>query len=525
MFRLAISRPVIVAVIMLIVCLFGVLSMFRIPIQMIPDLDVRAITVTTSWAGATPQDVEKEIIIEQEEYLRRIPGLDRMISNAGTGRARIELEFPHGTEINELLIRVNNALSQVRNYPENVNEPRIVTSSFSNNPFLFFSTTPLPGNPKNVNIPGMLDFVSDHLRTRLERVPGVSEVSAWGGSERQIRVVVDPAKLAERQITLTQLRDAIRGRNRDVSGGDLDSGKRRFLLRTIGRFEGLDDLENMVIANRDGSFIRLADVGHVEQSTFEIRSFSYRGGEPNITLGVRRQIGANVVQVMAGVMKKVEELNQGIARNNGLQLRMVSNDVRYVTDSIKNVRRNLLLGACLVVTVLFLFLRSMPATLIGALGIPVCTITAFLGLLLAGRTINVISLAGVAFAIGMTLDNSIVVLENIYRHIQQGKDRMTAALDGVREVWPAVLASTLTTIFVFLPILFIREEAGQLYSDIAIAISTSIFFSMLIAITVVPTMSARYLSPPVTTSHSAGSLYARGQRVGDAILSFVTWLL
>ena len=194
MFKFAIEKPVILTVIILIVCLFGLLAVFRVPIQMIPDLDVRAISVRTSWPGATPQDVEKEIIIEQEEYLRRIPSLERMISRASTGSAEIELEFPGGTDINEVLIRTNNALAQVPSYPENVDEPRIITSSISNNSFMFFRTVPLPGNPANVDIMQMRDFLEDHIRTQIERVPGVSEAQVWGGAERQIRIYVDPIK-------------------------------------------------------------------------------------------------------------------------------------------------------------------------------------------------------------------------------------------------------------------------------------------------------------------------------------------
>ena len=172
MFRFALEKPLIIAVAVLIICLFGILAIYRVPIQMIPDLDVRVVTVVTKWPGATPQDVEKEIIIEQEEYLRRIPGLERMISRAVTGRGDIELEFSYGVDINEVLIRVNNALTQVPGYPENVDEPRLVTSTVSNNPFLFFLIRPLPGNPQNVNIVEMRDFLEDHVRVQIERAPG-----------------------------------------------------------------------------------------------------------------------------------------------------------------------------------------------------------------------------------------------------------------------------------------------------------------------------------------------------------------
>ena len=510
----------------LIVCLFGILAAFRVPIQMIPDLDVRSISVSTRWPGATPQDVEKEIIIEQEEYLRRIPSMERMISRASTGQAEIELEFPNGTDINGVLIRVNNALSQVQAYPENVDEPRIVTSSISNNPFMFFRTTPLPGNPLNVDMLQMHDFLEDNVRTQIERVSGVSEAIIWGGAERQIRIYVDPIKLAERELRLIDVRDAIRSRNRDISGGDLDSGKRRYLLRTIGRFESVDEMQDLVIGHQGGAFIRLKDVGYAELSNFEVRSYSYSFGLPNITMGVRRQVGSNVVEVMDAVMEKVEELNQGLLKEHGIEMNLNSDDVKYVKESIRNVRRNLIIGGLLAIFVLFLFLRSYSATFTGAIGIPICTIAAFLGLLLTGRTINVISLAGIAFAIGMTLDNSIVVLENIYRHMGEGKRRAQAALDGVREVWPAVLASTLTTMFVFLPLIFIKEEAGQLYSDIAVAISASIFMSMLVAITVIPAACSRFLQPATVNSSVTGNLLLRlGTTYRDVVMQFLSWLM
>ena len=525
MFRFALEKPLIITVAVLIICLFGVLAIFRVPIQMIPDLDARVVTVITIWPGATPQDVEKEIIIEQEEYLRRVPGLERMISRALTGRGDIELEFSYGVDINEVLIRVNNALTQVPGYPENVDEPRLVTSTVSNNPFLFFLTRPLPGNPLNVNMVEMYDFLEDHVRVQIERVPGVSEVRMWGGAERQVKIHVDPVKLAERQITLSEVRNAIRTRNRDVSGGDLDSGKRRYLLRTVGRFTSTEDIENMVIAQRDGAFIRLRDLGYAELSTFEIKSYSYGRGIPNISLAVRRQIGSNVVEVKDRVEQKVEELNNGLLKERGLHMVLNSDDVRYVAASVVNVRNNLFIGALLVILVLFLFLRTPSATFIGAMGIPICTLAAFLGLLVSGRTINVISLAGVAFAIGMTLDNSIVVLENIYRHMAAGKQRRRAALDGVSEVWPALLASTLTTVFVFIPIIFIKQEAGQLYSDIAVAISASILMSLLVATLVVPTLCSRFLSLKGAEPTGAAGLYAAGQRVGEMLIRFVHWLM
>ena len=201
MFAGVIRHGTILAVVVLVICVLGVLAALRIPVQMIPDLDVRVVSVETRWPGATPQDVEKEILIEQEEYLRSLPNLERMISSASYGSAQIELEFPFGVDINEALIRVNNALSQVPGYPENVDEPSLEASSFSQNSFMFFSIRPLPGNPFELDMALMRDFIDDNVRTRMERVPGVSRVNVRGGAERQVRVRVDPAAIVTSPVT------------------------------------------------------------------------------------------------------------------------------------------------------------------------------------------------------------------------------------------------------------------------------------------------------------------------------------
>ena len=524
MFRFALEKPFIITVGILIICIYGVLAFFRVPVQMIPDLDPRVISVSTWWSGASPQDIEKEIIIEQEEYLRRIPGVERMVSTASTNTAQIELEFPHGTDLNEALIRVNNALSQVSNYPENVDEPRITSSSFSSNSFMYFAVKPTQGNPKNHNVLYLREYIEDNVQVYLERVPGVDSALVRGGEDQQIKIYVDPIRLAERNISLMDVRNAIRSRNRDISGGDLDSGKRRFLLRTRGRFDSLEDINNLVIQRQGDAVIRLSDVGYVEESIFEVRNLSYMNAEQVLNVSIKRQIGSNVIQIMDDVMKEVDRLNKEVLNKNGLEMILITEDVRYVKSSVRVVSQNLLVGACLAIFVLFLFLRSTSATLVGAIGIPICTVTAFLGLLITGRTMNVISMAGVAFAIGMTLDNSIVVLENIYKHMTQGKTRFHAALEGVKEVWPAILASTLTTVFVFLPIVLVKEEAGQLYSDISIAISSSIMMSMIVAITVVPMACSRFLTPNTKPPFRFG-FYWLGQGIGKLILGFVNWLL
>ena len=242
MIRFALEKPVIVTVGIIIICLFGLSALFRVPIQLIPDLDPRVISVATSWPGASPQDIEKEILVEQEEFLRNVTGLERLESTASFGSGTIELEFPFGTDINDALIRVSNALSQVPNYPENVDEPRISADSFSENSFAFYSIVTLPGNPQGRNILEETDWIEDNIKTRIERVPGLSSADVSGGARRQLNIYLDPAKLASHRLNVLDVRNAIRTRNRDVSGGDLDFGKRRYLVRTLGRFQSIEEV-------------------------------------------------------------------------------------------------------------------------------------------------------------------------------------------------------------------------------------------------------------------------------------------
>jgi len=518
MFEAIIRRGVLMSVIVLIIAVLGILAAVEIPVQMIPDLEVRTITVRTAWPGATPQDIEKEIIIEQEEYLRTIPNLRRLVATASSGQARIELEFPFGVDITETLIRVNNALNQVPSYPVAVDEPRVYATSFSQHSFMYFRVAPLPGNPRGLEMDMMRDFIEDEVRTRMSGVAGVSQVSVWGGAERQLRILIDPQRLAQRDLTVIDVRAAIRARNQDVSGGEVESGKRRYLLRTVGRFDEIAEIGDLILARRGDTLIRLHEVAAVVLDHFEIRDHSFVNGKPVINLAVRRETGSNVIEIKQAMLVEVAAINDEVLRPAGMAMKLTADDVRYVEASVANVWKNLAIGMLLATLVMYAFLRSWRATLVGTMGVPICTIAAFLGLLLTGRTINVISLAGIAFAIGMTLDNSIVVLESIELERRRGLDRFRAAVAGVERVWPAVLASTLTTVLVFAPVVFIAEEAGQLYSDVAIAISSAILVSMLVAITVVPTASARL-------SFHSRSTAGVGYGLRRGVIGGIDWLI
>lgn len=522
MFRFAIQRGIVLSVAFLILSLFGVIAALSVPVQMTPDLERPVITVLTQWQGATPLDVEKEILVEQEEYLKNVRNLERMTSTASMGKAEIEMEFVLGADMGEALVRVNNALSQVPGYPENVDQPRLISSSSSDDPFIFYTISALPGAAGGEPVFQQFDYLEDNFITALERTRGVAQVTLFGGARREVRIALDPARLAARQLTMADVREAIRSRNRDVSGGDIDAGKRRYVVRTVGRFDSLEDINDTIIAERSGHRVRLRDLGEATLGVAELRGHAYLNLDRSLVFMIRRDPGANVIEVKQQVSASIAALNRQMLEPRGLVATLYADDVGYVVNAVKVVQKNLLLGGLLACLVLYLFLRNIYPTLLGALGVPICAIGALIGLLLMGRTINVISLAGVAFALGMTLDNSIVVLENIYRHRLAGKTPFQASLVGVREMWQAILASTLTTVFVFIPVATMHNEAGQLYSDIAIAISAAVLMSMLVAITLVPSAMARL---PLGEVVADSGLQRLGAGFASVLMRFLAWLL
>ncbi|MBT8443804.1 MAG: efflux RND transporter permease subunit, partial [Gammaproteobacteria bacterium] len=337
MFEAIVRNGILMTVAALIIGVLGVLAASRVPVQMIPDLEVRTISVQTSWPGATPQDVEKEILIEQEEYLRSIPNLQRLEATASSGRATIELDFPFGVDITETLIRVNNALNQVPAYPVNVDEPRVFASSFSANSFMYYAIFPAEGNPRGLDMDMMRDYIDDNVRTRLSGVPGVSEINVWGGAERQVRILVDAARLADRRLTIGDVRDAIRGRNQDVSGGEIESGKRRYLLRTIGRYDDLQTLRETIVDRRGDVLIRLEDIAQVEFDHFEISNLAFYNGEPQISLAVNREPGSNVIDIKYAVFDEVEAVQRELLGPAGMRIALMAEDAGYVEASVRNV--------------------------------------------------------------------------------------------------------------------------------------------------------------------------------------------
>ncbi|KAA3633028.1 MAG: AcrB/AcrD/AcrF family protein, partial [Calditrichaeota bacterium] len=486
----SIKFPVTVIVAVLIITISGFIAINTVPVQLTPEVQQPVITVTTTWPGASPGEVEKEIIEKQEEYLKSIEGVLEMQSESHDNYGSVSLEFPVGTDLNSAFVRVSNKLNEVPFYPDNADRPTITTSGPFDRAIGWFVIKALD---TTLYLPHMKTFIEDMVKPRMERIEGVSAINVFGGLEEQLHVTFDPARLASFGITVSQLTNALRSDNRDISGGDFSEGKRRYVVRTLSRYESIESVEQTVIAVKNGVPVKVLDIAKVELAYQKPLALVRHKGQTALAFNAQRQVGANVIEVMDNLVAEMEIINKEIMEPRGMRLENVYTETVYINSAIDLVFSNIYLGGFLAILTLFVFLRSKSAILVIGLAIPISIISTFLAMKIFGRSINVISLAGMAFAVGMVVDSSIVVLENIYRHMQMGKTRFKAAYEATQEVWGALLASTVTTVAVFLPIMFIEERAGQLFKDIAIAICSAIVIALLVSITVIPTLSARIL--------------------------------
>ncbi len=537
--QFAIRNPVTTTVGVLLMVLFGLVALNQLPVQLTPDVSKTEITIDTRWEGASPNEVEREIIDEQEEQLKGVEGLEKMFSQSSNGSGNVTLRFPAGTNIDSSLLRTSNRLNQVKEYPSEVDEPVISSADTAGSAIGWFILQTVEGNP--IDIDTMRDFAEDVIKARFERIPGVAASNVYGGREREVQVRVDPHKLAARSLTMLDLSRALDEENRDFSAGDFDEGKRTYVVRTVGEYQSPEDIEDVIISRKSGVAVYVRDVATVRVAYKDAEHVVRQSGRPCIAVNVIRETGANILDTMAGLRQALKDLNEELIGPRGLTLFQVYDETDYIYSSLSLVQQNLIVGSLLAIAILFLFLRTGSTTLVIGLAIPISIMGTFITLWMLGRNLNVISLAGMTFAAGMLVDNSIVVLENIYRHREMGKALFRAAYDGAVEVWGAVLASTLTTIAVFIPIVFVKEQSGQLFQDIAIAISAGVGLSLLVSISVIPSLSARILTTareseamnkqPSTFRTSVDGVFGKTdqflQRTGvsaDRFANFIYWL-
>jgi HAE1 family hydrophobic/amphiphilic exporter-1 len=507
--RLAINRPVTMFMISSVITLLGLISLTRLPVDLMPEFEQPTINVRTSYPGVGPLEIEELITRPVEQAVSAVPGLTRVESSSSEGNSQVRLNFDWGMDLSEATDEVRTRIDRVRGrLPQDADNPTI---------FKFDSNT-LP--VLQIGVEGDYDPVTlrevaqNELAPRFERVDGVAGVGVNGGVRRQIQIELSKEKITALNLGVDRVVQTIRQENQNTPLGEIDQGDSTYLLRSQGQFQSLEDIRNLVVLTRDGVPVYLRDIAEVKDSTEERRSFMRINGKPGVQIQVQKQSGKNTVQVAQGIREELERINREVP---GVRLFVLQDNAVYIERAINNVQEHALIGGILVVLIIFAFLRDWRSTLIVSTSIPVSVIGTFALLYFGGYTLNTMTFGGLALGIGMIVDAAIVVLENTHRHLHMGKDRMKAAIDGSEEVWSAILASTLTHIAVFIPLLFLSGTASILFGQLSIVVIFSLAMSLFVAVTIVPVLCSRWLHTPEEEAAATG-LMARLFRVSERFL-------
>ncbi len=490
--RFAITKPVVVLVGVILILLFGGVAFYQLPYQLAPRIEKPVVGVRTFWAGASPYEVERDIIEQQEKVLKGLPNLVHMESESRDNMGSITLTFDIGVKMSDALLRVSNKLDEVQSYPENVDKPVLSATGSETDAIVMTALQALPGNP--VDVYTSLSFFEENIQQYLERIPGVAEVQIRGGVRREMQVILKRDRLAAYGISIDQVIAALRGDNINVSAGNMAVGRRDFRVRAISEFRSEEDIKGVVVVSDGQRTVRVGDLADVQAGYEKRQGGGLQDGKPGIMIPIVSEPDANTLEVTKEIEKIVAELNRGVLKENGLELIWLDDQRGYIEDAIHHLREDIFLGCLFTVLVLWLFLGSIASTFVVSVAIPISLIGTFIVMRALGTTLNLVSLAGLAFATGRLVDDAIIVLENIDRHRTLGKSPFQAAYDGTREVWGAILASTLTTVAVFLPVVFLQIEVGMLFRDIAITITTAVLISLVVSVTVVPMLSYQLFS-------------------------------
>jgi len=481
----------------MVIILLGGISLSRLPVDLMPDTQMPTITVRVNYSGVGPLEMEELVTRPIEQAVSAVAGLERVDSTSSEGSANVRLNFAWGTDLSEAADEVRTRLDRVRGrMPEDADPPTV---------FKFDSTAmPIMG----IGVEGDFDPVTlreiaqNDLSPRLERVAGVAAVTINGGLRRQIHVDLSREKITALNLAPDRLVQILRTENQNIPLGEVNDADRTLLLRSPGQFTSIDEIKNIVVTTRDGVPVYMRDIAEVTDSTEDRRSFMRINGVNGIRMSVTKQSGTNTIQIAEGVKREVERINGEV---DGIKLQILDDSSRFIERAIGSVQEHAMLGGLLVIAIIYLFLRDIKSTLIICTSIPVSVIGTFALLYFGGYTLNTLTFGGLALGIGMIVDAAIVVLENTYRHLEMGKDRMTAAIDGSEEVWSAILASTLTHIAVFVPMLFLTGVSSIMFGQLAAVVSFSLAMSLLVAVTIVPVLCSRLLDPPHVTQAKAGA--------------------
>ncbi len=490
--QISLANPAAMAIIAAVTVLVGLLSMISIPAQLLPQIEKPVITVLNAWPGAAPKEIESELTVPVEEVLQGTPGMTEMVSWSMPNFGFMQLEFALETDMTRTLIEVISRLNRLRPLPANAERPQVSLGEWgdANDQLIEYFVEQLEGTEEQ-----LIDskrYLREVIVPELGSLYGVAQVDMFdtsGNSSDQLQIIIDPYKAAELGIDIARAAERI-GRSANISSGVVDVGRRSYTLRIEGRYD-VDELANLILDWRGGLAIKLGDLATIEYGPPKREGFIYHNGHPAARLSITKTNDANVLKALDGVKARINELNATVFKDRGMRAEYSFDPALYINRSINLLAGNLIAGVMLAIGVLWLFLRQWRATFIIAVAIPISLLGTFVVLSAAGRSLNVISLAGLAFATGMVLDAAIVVLENIVRLREGGEAPDVASDRGTSQVWGALLASSATTVAIFVPIMFLKDVEGQMFADLALTIAIGVSISLLVAITILPT-AARY---------------------------------
>jgi multidrug efflux pump subunit AcrB len=489
----SLRNPAGVLVAILMVALLGVIAFVKLPIQLFPNIDEPVISIFTTWRAAAPTEIESEIIEPQERALQGLRGMQSLNAFANQGSAFLNLRFAVGTDMQSTMLEVISRMNQLPPLPRDAQAPQISLGEDGgngpNNTLSWFFVQLLPGTPGPID--NYRRQIEELFRNRIEPIPGVANVRINFGAEEELQIVFDPARVADLGIQIPRIAQ-VAGNADDVSGGFVDIGRRQYTVRFAGRYQ-VDQFADLVLEWRDGRPVRLGDVATIQVRRGDRTDLALQNGNPAIGIQIMKENDANVLDTLNAVKAEIELMRDNELKRMGLSIAQSFDPSVFIDQAIGMVTGNLFSGVVLAVLVLWYFIRDRRATLLVGLSIPICLTVTLVMLYAFGRTLNVISLAGLAFGVGQSLDTAIVMLEAIAQQRERGLDRLEATLAGARQVWPALLASTVTAVIVFLPIVFMQDAVSQLFADLALTISIAVIASLIVSVTALPLAASRWL--------------------------------
>jgi HAE1 family hydrophobic/amphiphilic exporter-1 len=522
----SIKRPVFATMVITALVVLGIVSYFQMNVDLFPDVEFPFVVVTTIYPGAAPEAVSTDITQKIEDAVNPIAGVEHITSTSFEGVSQVFVEFSLETKAPEAAQEVREKVAAVRgDLPRDIETPLIQRFDPESEPVI---SLVMSGDRSQRELTTIADKT---VKRQLESIEGVGAVEIVGGSERQFQVLLDLDAMNSRMITFQEVSSAIASSNFELPAGRLDRPGSEVLVRTMGRFSSLDDIKNVVVKNSNGQVIRLSDIAGISDGVKDRRSISRYNGVEAVTLQISRQSGANTVEVSDAVKERLGEVRNQLPPGVGVEV--AQDNSIWIEDSLLDVQMTILYGGALAILCIFLFLANIPATIISAIAIPTSIISTFIFMRALGFTLNIMSLLGLSLAVGLLIDDAIVVIENIYRHMAQGESAIEAARHGTSEIGLAVMATTFSIVVVFVPVAFMSGIVGRFFYQFGLTVAVAVLVSLFIAFTLTPMMASRFLRPEEHLTKNTRNplklvLYYWNhafQLLGDLYRSTLTWVL